>query len=128
MKIQQNILKFYVACFFVFSAPAFFLPAWFAAQLGYEFEHQGALMEFIAAYGGLIMGIGIYLIYCLKNQIQAGLVCILTVISSLFIGRVIGYAIEQEMNNIQATFLIIELITILLISGLLYSGHKLRYA
>ncbi|ARU58127.1 hypothetical protein OLMES_4110 [Oleiphilus messinensis] len=128
MKIQKYTLIFYVACFFLFSIPAFFFPDWFAFQLGYKFNRQGALMEFMGAYGGLILGIGIYLIYCLKNNIKAGLVCVLAVIASLFMGRAIGYAVEQEINNIQVTFLVIELITMFLISGLLYFGSIQREA
>ena len=120
MKIHQYTLNFYVGCFFLFSVPAFFFPEWFALTLGYQLDQRGALMEFVGAYGGLILGVGLYLIYCLKHNVKAGLVCVLTVIASLFGGRLVGYFMEQAINNVQMTFLVIELITIALVSGLLY--------
>jgi hypothetical protein len=126
MNVQKTTLSFYVACFFMFGIPALVLPEWFSEVLGYKLTLKGALMEFIAAYGGLILGIGIYLLYCLKTNIKSGLVAVLIIMGSLFLGRIIGYGIEREINNIQWAFLVIELITIALLSSILYahSSHE----
>lgn len=126
MNVQKTTLSFYVACFFMFGIPALVLPEWFSEVLGYKLTLKGALMEFIAAYGGLILGIGIYLLYCLKTNIKSGLVAVLIIMGSLFLGRIIGYGIEREINNIQWVFLVIELITIALLSSILYahSSHE----
>ena len=130
MKVQKTTLSFYVACFFLFGIPAIVVPEWFSEVLGYKLASKGALMEFIAAYGGLIIGVGIYLLYCLKTNIQSGLVAVLIVMGSLFLGRIIGYGVERELNDIQLVFLVIELITIVLLSSILYahsSHRKIRH-
>ena len=95
MKVQKTTLTFYTACFFLFGIPALVIPEWFSQTLGYNLAANGALMEFIAAYGGLIIGVGIYLLYCLKTNIKTGLVAVLIVMGSLFIGRIIGYGVER---------------------------------
>ncbi|MBV1920568.1 MAG: hypothetical protein KUG73_07780 [Pseudomonadales bacterium] len=83
-------------------------------------------MEFIAAYGGLIIGVGIYLLYCLKTNVISGLVAVFFVMGSLFTGRIIGYCVEGEINDIQLVFLVIEFITIALLSSLLYVDSSRR--
>ncbi|OUS26451.1 hypothetical protein A9Q99_18115 [Gammaproteobacteria bacterium 45_16_T64] len=122
MKIQRVVLIAYIGCFFAFGAPAIFFPQWFANLLGFTLSAKGALMEFIAAYGGLIIGIGIYLIYCLRNNIRSGLFAVLTIVGSLMIGRIAGYFVEQAVSDVQVFFLTIELMTIILVSSLLFTG------
>lgn len=70
IKIKKYTLQFYVGCFFVFSVPAFLFPDWFSTQLGYDLDGKGALMEFVGVYGGLILGVGIYLIFCNRHEIK----------------------------------------------------------
>lgn len=126
MEIQKITLIFYVCGFFLFGIPAFVVPEWFSEVLGYKLASKGALMEFIAAYGGLIIGVGIYLLYCLKTNVISGLVAVLFVMGSLFLGRIIGYGVEREINDIQLVFLVIEFITITLLSSLLYVNSNRR--
>jgi hypothetical protein len=121
MKVQKTTLIFYIAGFFIFGIPAIVVPEWFSQALGYNLTLKGSLMEFIAAYGGLIIGVGIYLLYCLKTNIKSGLVAVLIVMGSLFLGRIIGYGIEREINQVQLVFLGIEIFTIVLLSSILYS-------
>lgn len=129
MNFLKITLTFYAVCFFLFGIPAIVAPEWFSETLGYKLASKGALMEFIAAYGGLIIGIGIYLIYCLKTNVISGLVAVLIVMGSLFLGRVIGYGVESEISNVQVIFLIIELTTISLLSCILYSySNRQKYA
>ena len=120
MKVQKTTLTFYIVGFFVFGIPAVVVPEWFSQTLGYNLTTKGSLMEFIAAYGGLIIGVGIYLLYCLKTNIKSGLVAVLIVMSSLFLGRIIGYGVEREINQVQLAFLGLELFTIVLLSSILY--------
>ncbi len=128
MKVQKYTLMFYVACFVGFSIPALIAPEMFASLLGYELARDGALMEFVGAYGGLIAGVGAYLVYCLRHNVKAGLICVLAVIAALFIGRLMGYGLEGEMNTVQGVFLVIELITIALVSYVLYLAKQQHFA
>ena len=123
MITPKNTLLFYIACFVSFGIPGLLLPTEFAELLGYALDANGSVMEFTGAYGGLILGIAAYLIYCLKHQINAGLIAVLAVIGGLFIGRLYGLAIDEKLNSIQITFLTIEAITIVLISFVLRQSH-----
>ena len=126
MKAQKFTLVFYIVCFFLFALPAILAPHWFATILGYDLNLKGSLMEFVAAYGGLIIGVGSYLIYCLNKDLRGGVIAILIVMGSLFVGRVVGYGIEQEISGIQQFFLIIELITLVLVSSVLYFSSDIK--
>ena len=121
MKNETLILNIYAFIFVLFAMPAFFIPEAFAAILQYSIDLPGAKMEFIAAYGGLILGVGIFLMICVREHTRLGLIAILSVIGSLFIGRVIGFLLDHGTSGVQNTFLFIEFLTILLMLKLLRS-------
>jgi hypothetical protein len=115
MRIEKSILTLYILCFIGFGLPGIFMPDQFAVLLQYTFINPAGKTEFVAAYGGLIIGIGFYLIYCLKTNVRAGLMCVAIIITSLFLGRIIGFSMGGGVDNIQLTFFTLELITILLV-------------
>jgi len=119
MKTKTLILNTYAIIFILFSLPAFFMPEFFAEILHFNIDLPGAKMEFVAAYGGLILGIGIFLMICARENPHLGLIALLSVVGSLFMGRVIGYFLDVETTSVQNTFLVIEFLTILLILKLL---------
>lgn len=116
------VLAFYIACFVVFGVPGLFLPDMFSALLQYEFTTPVGRMEFVAAYGGLILGIGLYLLYCLKTNVKAGLVAVFVIVGSLFLGRLIGYQMNGEINGLQTFFLAIESVTVIVVGLTLAKG------
>lgn len=119
MKIETLILKIYATIFVIFALPAFFIPQSFAEILQFNIDLPGAKMEFVAAYGGLILGIGVFLMICIRENPRLGLLAILSVIGTLFIGRVMGYFISYETTLVQNIFLVIEFLTVLLTLKLL---------
>lgn len=123
MKIEKTILVLYILCFFGFGLPGVLFPQQFSAILQYQFTSPAGKTEFVAAYGGLILGIGAYLIYCLKTNIQAGLVCIAIIIGFLFLGRITGYMTGGEIDNTQIIFLALESFTLLVIGYVLIKGQ-----
>lgn len=119
MKTETLILRIYAIVFIIFSLPAFFIPQQFAEILQFNIDLPGAKMEFVAAYGGLILGIGLFLMICIRENPRFGLLAILCTVGSLMVGRIIGYVLDQDTTWVQNTFLIIELLTVLLVSTLL---------
>ena len=124
MNLERITLIFYIGCFIFFAVPAFFLPEWFAGLLGYEISSKGSKMEFVAAYGGLILGVGFFLFYCLYKNIIIGLFSVLIIVGTLLFGRVVGYIIEGSVNNVQLFFLTIELGTVIFLAYVLYYRKK----
>jgi hypothetical protein len=122
MRIEKSILTLYILCFIGFGLPGIFMPDQFAVLLQYRFSNPAGKTEFVAAYGGLIVGLGFYLIYCLQTNIRAGLMCVVITIASLFAGRLIGFFMGGEIDNVQLTFLTLELFTILLVGTILIKG------
>ena len=123
MNVEKMVLTVYVVCFVVFGIPGLFLPDMFSALLQYEFITPVAKMEFVAAYGGLILGIGLYLLYCLKTNVMTGLVAVFIIAGSLFLGRLIGYQISGEINGLQTFFLTIESATVVIVGLILMKGE-----
>lgn len=119
MKLQKQVLSFYTVVFMVFAAPALAAPEWFAHLLKYDISQAGATMEFIAAYGGLLLGIGLFLIYCLKNDVRLGLIAVMLTVGGLFAARVFGIFFDEGINTIQSTFLVLETLTLMLVGVLL---------
>ena len=116
MSFGKMVVLLYVVAFFGFSVPAFVYPSWFSKELGYDLMAAGSYMEFMGAYGGLIFGVGVFLCYCLVSSITTGLVAILSIVGCLFLGRVVGFAVEEESNIVQNSFLFIEALTIFLVA------------
>ncbi len=126
MNVEKVVLAFYTLCFVAFGVPGLLFPDMFSALLHYEFITPVGKMEFVAAYGGLIIGIGLYLLYCLKTNVRAGLVAVLTIVGSLFIGRVIGYQMGGEIDDLQSLFLAIESATVVIVGLVLVKGEGFR--
>ena len=91
------------------------MPELFAEVLHFNIDLPGAKMEFVAAYGGLILGIGVFLMICARENPHFGMVALLIMIGSLFMGRIVGYFLDDGTTVVQNSFLIIEFLTVLLI-------------
>jgi hypothetical protein len=127
MKIEKSVLIFYIFCFFLFGFPGLIFPEKFSALLQYQFTNPIAKTEFMAAYGGLIIGIGIYLLYCLKTHVRSGLVCVFIVAASLLLGRVTGYMTGGGLDQIQGMFMTIEVVSLLIVGTILLKNRVGEY-
>jgi hypothetical protein len=127
MKIEKSVLTFYIFCFFLFGFPGLIYPEKFSALLQYQFTNPIAKTEFMAAYGGLILGIGTYLLYCLKTHVRSGLVCVFIVVASLLLGRVTGYMTGGGLDQIQGMFMTIEVVSVLIVGTILLKKRAGEY-
>lgn len=75
-------------------------------------------MEFMANFGGIFFGLGVFLFYCLKNNIQLGLLCLLVVMTGKVLARIIGFTTYEDSSDILYVYFFAELFTLVL-AGLL---------
>ncbi|WP_250657520.1 DUF4345 family protein [Alkalimarinus coralli] len=127
MKTETLVVKCYAVISVLFALPAFLMPELFAQILKYNIDLPAAKMEFVAAYGGLILGLGVFLMVCAKENVRLGLIAILCIVGTLFVGRVIGYLLDVESTPVQNSFLLIEFLTVLFMVKLL-SRHRNKQA
>lgn len=86
-------------------APVFFFTLFTDGQL----TTPSAIIDVRATYGGLGLGLGIWLITCAKRNIRLGLVGSLIVLAAIVIGRITGIALSGHANTFMYVFLAAEL-------------------
>ena len=70
-----------------------------------------ALADIRAVYGGLDLGVGVLLAYCLmRNEIRTGLLACVFTLGGLALGRVYGILLDTEQDSITYGLLAAELI------------------
>ena len=124
MKTDTIIVKSFAALFVLFSLPAFFATELFAETLRFSIALPGAKMEFIAAYGGLILGAGLFLAIVAKDNARIGLLAILFLVGGLFAGRIEGMFFDEGTTAVQVTFLVLESLTLLIVGSRLKSSAQ----
>lgn len=95
-----------------------FMPELPASSAGMELPNVSATNEVVAMYGGLQIGIGVLLLYCmLRNElVESGLLLMALLIGSLAVARALGMIIHgpSEYNigalGFEATTTVLSLI------------------
>ncbi len=119
MKIRKLILAYYAVLFVAFGVLGLVVPSIVSTLIHYDINSPGATMEFMATYGGLFLGVGGFMFYCIKSNTQTGLVCVLLTMGSMLISRVIGFASHGGADYIQYIYLAGELFTVVLVGFML---------
>jgi len=119
MKFQKWVLTYYAVLFTLFGITGFLFPEQTSQLIHYEFKNNIAKMEFSSTYGGLFIGIGLFMFYCLKTNIHTGLICVLVTMGTMFITRTFAYLTYNEIDLIQYIYLSGELFTLFLIAYLI---------
>lgn len=74
-----------------------------------------AIIDFRATYGGLLVGIGIFFIVCLKDTyVRLGLILQALSLGGLAFGRVVGLILDGMPQMILIYFLIAEIAAVIL--------------
>lgn len=124
MSIRRVVLAL-SAAFVVLSGVACILaPASFAQQAGLSVT-PGALTEVRAFYGGLQVGIGCFLFWCLRGEEAtfAGLVLVAVAVGGAGLARTFGILVDREPTAFHLTNLAIEAITVAVVAIAL-STHR----
>ena len=119
MKIRKLILGYYAVLFVAFGILGLVMPSMVATLIHYDIRSPGATMEFMATYGGLFLGVGGFMFYCIKSNIQTGLVCVLLTMGAMLISRLIGFGLHGGADYIQYIYLAGELFTVVLVGFML---------
>lgn len=84
-----------------------------------------SLTELRALYGGLEIGLGLFLLLCALRQpwISAGCACLVFVCGGIAIARVIGFFIDASFNNMMLGFLATEIVFAVL-GAIAWVGHS----
>ena len=119
MKIRKLILGYYAVLFIAFDILGLAMPSMVSTFIHYDISSPGATMEFMATYGGLFLGIGGFMFYCIKSNLQTGLVCVLLTMGAMLISRIIGMGLHGGADYIQYIYLAGELFTVVLVGFML---------
>ena len=116
MKLARGLL-FACALVFVGVGAAFLLiPARYAQILEISLPTAMARMDVRATYGGLELGVGIFLILCAvrRELIRPGLWLLALAIGGFAAGRLVGLFAEGTITRFMMYFLVLELVVTLL--------------
>ena len=116
MKLAK-ILLLGSAIIFVLVGTAFlFAPRQYAAVLEISAVTPLARTDLRATYGGLELGVGIFLLLCLvrRSWIGPGLSALALATGGFATGRLIGFALERTLNPLMLGFLFIEIVVTVL--------------
>lgn len=83
------------------AAPSFFSGLF----TGGVFSTPSAIIDVRATYGGLGLGLGLWLLLCSKEHVRLGLVGSLIVLTSIMLGRVAGLIVDGNPNSFMLVFL-----------------------
>ena len=103
---------------FLFS-PVFFYNLF----TGGAFTTSSAAIDVRSTYGGLALGLGIWLLIASKQNVHLGLQGALAVLASLVVGRVMGISFDGSPNMFMHVFLAAEVVFLF---ATLYALRKSR--
>lgn len=124
MTMRKFILGYYAVLFIIFGAFGLVAPLMVSSLIHYDISAPGAAMEFMATYGGSFLGVGGFMLYCVKSNVQIGLVCVLLTMGAMLIARVVGFGLHGGADYIQYIYLAGELFTVVLVGFLLMKPQE----
>jgi len=92
-------------------APGFFTGLFTGGVL----STPSAAIDMRATYGGLGLGIGIWLLLCAKENVRVGLLGSLFVLASIILGRIVGLVVDGSPTGYMYIFLGAEVLFLLLV-------------
>ena len=120
MKFEKIVLGYYGTLFLVFGLVGLSKPDLVASLVHLNFESSMGYLDFVAMYGGLFLGVGGFMLYCIKNNTKLGLICVLFTMGSMLVARAYKYMYVGSGDLVQYVYLGGELFTVILVGGMLY--------
>ena len=96
----------------------FFMPESITSLIGYEATTSDARTEFLAMYGGVQTGLGIFGLLALRESslMRANFLLLTIVFTALALGRLSGYIIMDNLGGYTHVAIVFETISALLCS------------
>ncbi len=118
MSLDRVVLALSSAFVLLAGVACIVAPASFAQQAGLS-TAPSALTEIRAFYGGLQVGIGCFLIWCIRQRTLtfAGLLLVAFAVGGAGIARVLGMLIDQAPTLFHLTNLAVEVATVALVAA-----------
>ena len=118
MSLDRVVLALSSAFVLLAGVACIVAPASFAQQAGLS-AAPSALTEIRAFYGGLQVGIGCFLIWCIRQRTLtfAGLLLVAFAVGGAGIGRVLGMLIDQAPTAFHLANLAVEVATVALVAA-----------
>ena len=89
-----------------------FFPENVANGLGMALTTPTAIIDFRATYGGFLLSLGFFFVYCLFNKtfLRVGLILQAVSLSGFALGRIVGLVLDGMPKMILIYFLIAEIV------------------
>ena len=101
LHFSKGILALSAAAFIGIGIAFVVFPEYLLGRVGIDAPHGSPLTDIRAVYGGLDLGIGLFLLYCLiRSEVQLGLVASAMILWCLVGSRLVGVAADGEQNAI----------------------------
>ena len=96
-------------------------PIGMVANLGLDISAPSGATAIRAIYGGFLIGLGLFILYCAANddRRRIGLVAILIIVSTILSARIIGAVVDGGELGIQLSYGAIEVFSIIVTASLL---------
>lgn len=116
MKLARSLVFASALIFVLVGAGFLLIPKQFAGVLEISLPTAMARTDVRATYGGLELGLGIFLILCVvrREWIRPGLWAVALTVGGFAAGRLVGFVAEGKINNFMLFFLVLELAVTLL--------------
>ena len=129
MPLDRVVLALASAFVLLAGLACLFGPASFAQQAGLS-ATPSALTEIRAFYGGLQVGVGCFLIWCIRQRTLTfvGLLLVALAVGGAGIARAFGMLIDQAPTAFHLTNLAVEVTTVALVAVALWRSRRLAPA
>jgi hypothetical protein len=116
MKLARGLTFASALIFVVVGAGFLLIPKRYGDALEISLPTAMARTDVRATYGGLELGLGIFLIICVvrREWIRPGLWALALTVGGFATGRLVGFVAEGTINNFMLFFLVLELAVALL--------------
>ena len=112
--------------FIAFGAWGLLDPYGMVANLGLEIRDPAGATAIRAIYGGFLIGLGAFVLFCAANPARrrTGLTALLIIVSTILSARMFGWIIDGKPSSIQAAYAGIEVFSVVVTSLLLRSSAR----
>jgi len=124
----DRVLLVFLSAFVLFAGAGCLLaPAVFAEQARFS-TSPSALTEIRASYGGLQIGIGLFLVWCLRasDRVSMGLALGGVAVGCTGLARLFGIVLDHAPTSHHLANLGIEVVTVVLVAIALSRAHRRR--
>lgn len=110
MQLAKFSIFITVLIYLIIGIWCLFAPIQTSSGIEISLPTTTAIIDFRATYGGLLVGIGIFFIVCLKDTyVRLGLILQALTLGGFAFGRVVGLVLDGIPNPIIIYFLIAEI-------------------